>query len=64
MLAKIEILLQMLGLAFKRFLEGVEQLFQPRSLDRATIYSKVGEKYADRGQVDQAISSLKSASSS
>lgn len=61
MLAKIEILLQMLGLAFKRFLEGIEQLFQPKSLDQATIYSKVGEKYADKGRMDQAIVSLKTA---
>ncbi len=61
MLAKAEILLRIIGLTVKRFLNWVEKAFQPTPGERAAIYGTVGKKCADRGQVAEAISSLKTA---
>ena len=61
MLAKAEILLRIIGLSVGRFLNWVEKAFQPTPGERAAIYGTVGKKCADRGQVTEAIASLKTA---
>ncbi len=61
MLAKAEILLRIIGLSVGRFLSWVEKAFQPTPGERAAIYGMVGKKCADRGQVAEAIASLKTA---
>jgi superkiller protein 3 len=61
MIAKVEIMIRMFGLAFKDFLEWIEQIFQPKPQVQAMIYSQVGKKYADKGQIDYALDSLKTA---
>lgn len=61
MLAKAEILLRIIGLSIKKFLDWVEKAFQPTPGERAVIYGMVGKKCVDRGQVAEAIASLKTA---
>lgn len=61
MLAKGEIFLRVAGLAIAKFLNWVELMFKFSSQDRAAIYRVVGKKCIDRGNLDEAILSLKTA---
>ena len=61
MLAKAEILLRIVGLTIKRFLNWLEAAMQPTPGERAAIYGTVGKRCADRGQTADAITALKTA---
>lgn len=61
MSAKLEILFATVAILVKKLLDWVEDLFKLKSNDEAKIYSQVGQKHADRGNLDDAISSLKKA---
>ena len=58
---RIEIVVFKLGLMVKKFLEWLEQMFQSEPREEAEIYSKVGKKCIDKGQLDKAMDSLKTA---
>ena len=61
MFAKLEIIFQMFVLGIKKFLEWLERLIQLKPQDQARVYSKIGRKYADRGNIEDAVVSLKRA---
>lgn len=59
--AKLEIFFGMVWLFVKRFLDGIEELFQPAAEDRAAIYGRIGKKCVENGNINEAVSSLSAA---
>ncbi|MCK5578483.1 MAG: tetratricopeptide repeat protein, partial [Planctomycetes bacterium] len=58
MTAKLEILWRIVILTYHKLLNWIEGLFQLKPLDEAQVYSRIGQKYADRGESDEAIPKL------
>ncbi len=56
--AKLEIFFRMTWLFLKRFLNGIEELFQPVAEDRAAVYGEIGKKCVENGNINEAVSSL------